>query len=44
MGGTYSTYGRKANTGFWWGNVRERNHLGEASVDRRIILRCIFRK
>jgi len=30
--------------GFWWGNLRERDHLGDPGVDGRIILRCIFRK
>jgi hypothetical protein len=34
----------EAYTGFWWGNVRERDHLGDQSVDGRIILRWIFRK
>jgi len=28
------------HAGFWWGNLRERDHL----EDRRIILRLIFRK
>ena len=23
--------------GFWWGNLRERDHLGEPGVDGRII-------
>jgi hypothetical protein len=31
-------------TGFWWGNLSERDHLKESSLDRRIILRCIFSK
>jgi hypothetical protein len=30
-------------TGFWWGNLREREHLGDADVDRRIILKWNFR-
>jgi len=30
--------------GFWWGNRRERNHLGDPGIDGRIILRRIFRK
>jgi hypothetical protein len=34
----------EVNTGFWWGNVRERDHLELPDVDRRIILRWIFRK
>jgi hypothetical protein len=35
---------RKANTGYWWGNRREKDHLEDPSVDGRIILRWIFRK
>jgi len=31
-------------TEFWWGNRKERDHLGDPGVDRRIILRWIFRK
>ena len=31
-------------TGFWWGNLRERDHWGDQDVDGRIILRWIFRK
>ena len=31
-------------TGFWWGNLRERDHWGGPDVDGRIILRWIFRK
>jgi hypothetical protein len=26
-------------TGFWWGNLREIDHLEESGVDGRIILR-----
>jgi hypothetical protein len=32
------------NTGFWWGNLRERDHWGDPGIDGRIILRWIFRK
>jgi hypothetical protein len=35
---------REVYTGFWWGNLRERDNLGDAGVDGRIILRWIFRK
>jgi len=28
----------------WWGNRRERDHLGDPGVDGRIILRWIFGK
>ena len=31
-------------TGFWWGNLRERDRLGDPGADGRIILRWIFRK
>jgi hypothetical protein len=29
--------------GFWWGNLRERDHWGDPSVGGRIILGWIFR-
>jgi len=35
---------RTIYTGFWWGNLREKDHLEDPGVDRRIILRLIFRK
>ena len=31
-------------TEFWWGNLREIDHLLDPGVDGRIILRWIFRK
>jgi hypothetical protein len=31
-------------TGFWWVNLKERDHLEDPGVDGRIILRWIFRK
>ena len=31
-------------TGFSWGNLREKDHLGDPGVDGRIILRWSFRK
>jgi hypothetical protein len=32
------------HTGFWWGNLRERDHSEDPGVDGRIILRWIFWK
>jgi hypothetical protein len=32
------------HTGFWWGDPREGDHLGDPGVDGRIILRWIFGK
>ena len=34
----------EAYTGLWRGNLRERENLGDPSVDGRIIVRWIFRK
>ena len=44
MGGACTTYGGEAYTEFWWGNLRERDHLEDPDVDARIILRWIFRR
>ena len=30
--------------GFWWGDLRERVHLQDLGVDRKMILKLIFRK
>jgi len=35
---------RGVYTGFWWGCLRERDHMGDSGVDGRIILRLIFMK
>jgi len=29
---------------FWWGNLGEREHLGDPGIDGTIILKCKFRK
>ena len=34
----------EAYTEVWWGNLRERDHLGDQGVDGSIILRWIFMK
>jgi hypothetical protein len=45
MGRACGTNGREELcTGFWWGSLREKDHLGEPSSDGRIILRWIFTK
>ena len=32
------------HTGFWWGKLKERDHLADPGLDERIILRWNFRK
>jgi hypothetical protein len=45
MGRASSKHGGQGevNTGFWWRNTTERDHLKDQSTDR-IILKLIFRK
>jgi hypothetical protein len=31
-------------TVFWWGNPKDRDHLENLGVDRRIILKCVVKK
>ena len=40
----WHVWGREVHTGFWWGNLRERDNLEYPAVDGRIILRWIFMK
>jgi len=41
----WCVWGRgEACTGFWWGNLRERDDWGDPGAGGRIILRWIFRK
>jgi hypothetical protein len=35
---------REVHTGFWWGDLREGDHLGDPGEDGRIILKWIFKK
>jgi hypothetical protein len=35
---------RQVHTGFWSGELREGDHLGDPGVDGRIILKWIFKK
>jgi hypothetical protein len=38
-----ASYGGEVHNGYWCGNARERDHLENLGVDRRIILKLIFR-
>jgi hypothetical protein len=45
MGGICSTYGETGDVyRGWWGNLKERDHSEHPGLDRRILLRWIFRK
>jgi hypothetical protein len=35
---------REVHTGFWWGDLRVGDQLGDSRVDWRIILKLIFKK
>jgi hypothetical protein len=41
----YHIWGRgEVHTGFWWGDLRETNHLEDPGIDGRIILKWMFSK
>jgi len=41
----WQVWGRgEVHTGIWWGNMRERDHLGDLDIDGMIILKLIFSK
>jgi len=42
IGGACSTYKGEVNPGFWWGDLREINHLEDLDEDGRIMLNWIF--
>ena len=44
MGRACSTYVGELCTGFWWGNLSERDHLEDPGIGGRIILKWIFKK
>jgi hypothetical protein len=43
MGGTCGRHTRDMHAGFWWGNVRERDHFESLGVGWRIILEWILK-
>jgi hypothetical protein len=34
----------EVHIGFWWGEIKERNHLEDQGVDERILLKPILKK
>jgi hypothetical protein len=34
----------EVHTGFWWGNLWERDHLDDLGIDGRIVSKWIFKK
>jgi len=32
-------YGREVQKGFWWGNLKERDHLDDLGIDGRITVK-----
>jgi hypothetical protein len=45
VGHVVCTWGRgEVYTGLWWGKLRDRDHLEDPGIDKRIIMRWIFKK
>jgi hypothetical protein len=45
MGGACNVWVRgEVHIRFWWGNLKEEEHLQDSGTDGRIILKCIFKK
>jgi hypothetical protein len=45
LAGNVALWGRgEVLPGFWWENLRKRDHLEELCIDGRIILKWIFKK
>jgi hypothetical protein len=41
----WHVWGRgEVHTGFWWGNLREEDHVEDPGVNGRIILKWIFER
>jgi len=34
---------REVHTGFWWGNLKERDHSEDVSIDGNVILKLILK-
>lgn len=45
IGGVCGTYGtRRGAYSVWWGNLREIDNLVDPGMDRKVILKLIFKK
>jgi len=40
----HSKHWGKTHTGFWWGNLKEIDHLGDLEVDGKTILKRMLEK
>jgi hypothetical protein len=44
QGALFRQVKEEVHKGFWWGNLKESDHMEDSGVDGRIILRWIFGK